>query len=111
MRPNRLIWSFQSGPLPRNTRVNRNGSLSINSFSRSNLGIYTCSAAANNNKRIAQSIDFQPQNIFQTPEPLLSLQPFSSRSEYRFGGRLILQCVSSGNHLHFSFIKNFTLYL
>ena len=92
---NKLSWSFQSGLLPSNAQVTNSGHLLITNFDRFNLGTYTCSAESST-QRLSKSIEFQPNNIFNNKEPSLSFQIYSSRSDYHFGGRLLIECISSG---------------
>ena len=93
-RLNQVVWSFESGFLPSNTYVTKDGHLLIYDFDRSNLGLYTCSAHTPR-KHLSKSIDFQPENIFDSEEALLSFQVYSSRVDYRLGGRLLVECISS----------------
>lgn len=87
--------------MPSNARATVDGSLFIYQFDRSNLGIYTCTANTNR-RRISQSIDFQLEQIFPQPsESPLSIQIYSSRAEYRFGGRFLAQCISTGTLCRF----------
>jgi hypothetical protein len=101
MKPTKLSWSFQSGLLPNNTHITNDGHLMIHNFDRSNLGTYTCSAETPT-QHLSQSIDFQPNDIFHPPESLVSYQIYSSRSDYRLGGRLLIECLSSGSILFIS---------
>jgi hypothetical protein len=101
MKPNKLSWSFQSGLLPNNAHMTNDGHLMIYNFDRSNLGTYTCSAETPT-QNLSQSIDFQPNDIFHHPESLVSYQIYSSRSDYRLGGRLLIECLSSGSILFIS---------
>ncbi len=99
--PNKFSWSFQSGLLPGNTYTTDDGHLIIYNFERNNLGSYTCTVETLN-QRFSQSIDFQPNDIFnndniETSE--LSYQIYSSRKDYQFGGRLLVECISSGRIL------------
>lgn len=89
--PRQLSWSFQSGLLPSNTQLTSDGHLLIYNFDRFNLGTYTCSVDTSN-EHLSRSIDFHSETF----EPGLSLQVYSSRSDYHFAGHLFLQCVSSG---------------
>ncbi len=107
--PNRLSWSFQSDLLPNNTHLTNDGHLIIYNFDRFNLGVYTCSAETSN-RNLSKSIDFRPNEIFNHIESVLSYQIYSSRSDYRFGGRLLIQCLSSGRIL-FELLMKFSLNL
>ncbi len=102
--PNKLSWSFQSGLLPNNTHIKNDGHLMIYNFDRFNLGTYTC-LAETSTQHLTQSIDFQPNDIFNNIESLLSYQIYSSRSEYHIGGRLLIECISLGKIFFYFFYK------
>ncbi|UJR25590.1 hypothetical protein I4U23_006934 [Adineta vaga] len=102
--PKKLSWSFQSGLLPSNTYLTNDGHLFIYNFDKFNLGTYTCSVDVPN-KHLSRSIDFQSNNFSYTIEPTLSLQVYSSRSDYYFGGRLVLECISSDPNISTIWIK------
>ena len=93
--PRRLTWSFQTGVLPNNIQVTNDGYLIISSFDRSNLGTYICTVETSR-KTLSQSINFVPDDVFNQAEMTSSYQIYSSRSDYYLGGRLLVQCLSSG---------------
>jgi hypothetical protein len=103
--PNKLSWSFQSGLLPSNTYTTNDGHLLIYNFDRFNLGTYTCSAETST-KRLSQSIDFQPNHLFNNIGSTLSFQIYTSRTDYHFGGRLFIECISSSITLIISCYRN-----
>lgn len=107
--PRKLSWSFHTGTLPNNIQVTSDGYLIITSFEKSNLGIYTCTAQTAK-KTLSQSVNFLPDDVFNHAEMILSYQIYSSRSDYHLGGRLLVQCLSSGRisslHYHESSHRN-----
>ncbi|CAF1237105.1 unnamed protein product [Adineta ricciae] len=100
-----LSWSFHSGLLPSNTYMTNDGHLLIYNFDKFNLGTYTCSADTPN-RHLSRSIDFQPNNLSHALETSLSLQVYSSSSDYYVGGRLIVECVSTNPSISTRWIKH-----
>jgi len=95
---NKASWSFQSGLLPINAHVTDDGRLIISNFNRTNLGTYTCSILYEK-KRLTQSIDFMPNDLLKNVKTTASYQIYSSRKDYYLGGRLLIECISSGRKI------------
>ena len=74
--------------------MTNDGHLLIYNFDKFNLGTYTCSADTPN-QHFSRSIDFQPNNLTRALETNLSLQVYSSASDYYVGGRLVVECIST----------------
>jgi hypothetical protein len=76
--------------------MTNDGHLIIYSFDTFNLGSYTCSVETST-EHLSQTIDFEPTDVFNDKETsALSFQIYSSRSDYQFGGRFLIECLSSG---------------
>lgn len=92
---NKMSWLFQSSSLPSNTHTTNDGHLLIHDFHIANLGTYTCSIETPT-KQLSDSIELHPNDIITNTKPLFTYQIYSSRADYRFGGHLLVECISSG---------------
>ena len=81
--------------MPNNIQLTSDGYLIITNFEKANLGIYTCTAQTSR-KALSQSVNFLPDDVFNHAELIMSYQIYSARSDYHLGGRLLVQCLSSG---------------
>ncbi|CAF3609191.1 unnamed protein product [Adineta steineri] len=102
---NNLSSSPQLDLLPSNKHMINNGHLFIYKFDGYNLGSYICSVNTSA-KHLTRSIDFQTDNASNSSESLLSFQIYSSRADYHFRGRFLIECITSNPDISKIWIKH-----